>query len=521
METVRHKVLVIEDDKVDQMAFRRFVKENNIPYDYTIAGSVAEAKAILASKSFDIIIVDYLLGDGTAFDIFDLEIDAPLIVTTGSGDEEVAVKAMQVGASDYLIKDPENNYLTVLPATVKNAISQKRAEVALQESEERYSTFFKTSRDPVFITSAEGRWQDMNDAAVELLGYESKDDLFKVSVPDLYENLEERRRHTKIIDQEGFSKEFPVNLRRKDGRIINTLITSVARKDEDGNVIGYQGTIRDITEHKRAEEALRTAHEVLEIRVKERTVELVNVNEQLKQEITERKEMGEKLLKTERLAAIGEFSSGIAHELRQPLGVISNSVYFLGTRLKDVEEEKVKKHLAILEKVVKNANRLISDLLDFARVDTLVFKECDVNQAVEEALSSVEIRANIEVKTELKEDLPPIQADFDQLMRVCLNIISNAVSAMPEGGSLSLKTDENKRDGHIEISIADTGEGIPAENMQKIFEPLFTTKARGIGLGLALCKKYVAAYGGKIEVESEVGKGTKFTVKLPTHPINE
>ena len=111
------------------------------------------------------------------------------------------------------------------------------------------------------------------------------------------------------------------------------------------------------------------------------------------------------------------------------------------------------------------------------------------------------------MKKELKEDLPLIQTDFDQLMRVCLNVISNAVSAMPEGGSLSLKTDENEGDGNMEISIADTGEGIPAKNMQKIFEPLFTTKARGIGLGLALCKKYVAAYGGKIEVESEVGKG--------------
>ena len=264
METERHRVLLIEDDKVDQMAFRRVVKGNNIPYDYTIAGSVAEAKAILASEKFDIVIADYLLGDGTAFDIFGLKIDAPIIVITGSGDEEVVVKAMHAGASDYLIKDPENNYLKVLLATVENAIGRKRAEDALRESEERYSTFFKASQDSVFITSKEGRWQDMNDAAVELLGYETKDELLKVNVPDLYENPEKRKRHLQLIEQQGFTKEFPVNLRRKDGSIINTLVTSVAKKDVNGNVIGYQGTIRDITERKRMEKALRESEKELQ-----------------------------------------------------------------------------------------------------------------------------------------------------------------------------------------------------------------------------------------------------------------
>ena len=143
MKNVRHKVLLIEDDKVDQMAFRRFVEENNIPYDYAIAGSVAEAKTILASEKFDTIIADYLLGDGTAFDIFDLKIDVAIIVTTGSGDEEVAVKAMKAGASDYLIKDPERNYLKVLPATVENVVMRKRAEEALLESEEEREHFLK------------------------------------------------------------------------------------------------------------------------------------------------------------------------------------------------------------------------------------------------------------------------------------------------------------------------------------------------------------------------------------------
>jgi signal transduction histidine kinase len=110
------------------MTFRRFVKENNVPYDYTVAGSVAEAKTLLASGKFDVVIADYLLGDGTAFEILDLKIDAPIIVITGSGSEEIAVKAMKAGASDYLIKDPENNHLKVLSHTVENALRLKRAE---------------------------------------------------------------------------------------------------------------------------------------------------------------------------------------------------------------------------------------------------------------------------------------------------------------------------------------------------------------------------------------------------------
>ncbi len=191
---------------------------------------------------------------------------------------------------------------------------------------------------------------------------------------------------------------------------------------------------------------------------------------------------------------------------------MNNSVYFLSSKLRG--DEKVKKHLMILEKEVKHANRLITDLLDFARAEAPVFNACDINRVVEEALSSVEIPPNIEVKKELGY-IPAIQADAYQIQRMCFNLISNAVSAMPDGGTLKIKTWEDKEGKNIKISILDTGEGIPAENLSRIFEPLFTTKARGIGLGLSLCKKYAEAHGGRIEVKSEVGKGTRFIVKLP------
>ncbi len=137
---------------------------------------------------------------------------------------------------------------------IAGSIEGKKAAQALRESEQKYRTFFETSRDCVFITSREGRWIDCNQAAVELFGYESRDETMKVRVPDLYENPDDRKKHTQLIEQQGFVKDFEVNLRKKDGNIINALITSVVRRDEEGNVLGYQGIIKDITERKRAEE---------------------------------------------------------------------------------------------------------------------------------------------------------------------------------------------------------------------------------------------------------------------------
>jgi PAS domain S-box-containing protein len=144
-------------------------------------------------------------------------------------------------------------------ACVIGSLSEKRAqdEDALRAQDESYRTFFRTSRDPIFITSKEGRWIDFNDVTVELFGYENRDELREVRISDLYEDPEERKRHTRLIEQQGFTKEIAVNLRKKDGSIINTLITSVARKDENGNVIDYQGTIKDITELKQAEKELK------------------------------------------------------------------------------------------------------------------------------------------------------------------------------------------------------------------------------------------------------------------------
>ena len=147
MDNERYKVLLIEDDRVDQGAFQRFVKDQELPYDCTVVGSVSEAIRVLDTDTFDIAIVDYLLGDGTAFDIFDSMEDIPVIIATGTGDEEIAVRAMKAGAFDYLIKDDNHNYLKVLPLNIENVVRRRKAEEKIRSYDRLKSDLAVTVSD--------------------------------------------------------------------------------------------------------------------------------------------------------------------------------------------------------------------------------------------------------------------------------------------------------------------------------------------------------------------------------------
>ena len=207
-------------------------------------------------------------------------------------------------------------------------------------------------------------------------------------------------------------------------------------------------------------------------------------------------------------------AGGVSHELRNPLGAIKNAAYFLNMVLEKPEPE-VKESLKILEKEVATSERIISSLLDLSRPRSPIRRKVDINDLVQGALSRSSIPENIEVVHQPDEALPVILADPDQLIQVFQNIILNAAQAMPEGGRLSLGS-EVPGPEWVTVSITDTGVGIPEENLGKLFEPLFTTRARGMGLGLAVIKALVEGHGGRIEVESEVGKGSTFKVRLPT-----
>jgi len=221
------------------------------------------------------------------------------------------------------------------------------------------------------------------------------------------------------------------------------------------------------------------------------------------------------LLRAERLAAIGALGAGVAHELRNPLGVINNSVYYLKSQLKDTPP-KVSKHLAIMGREVAAANKIITGLMNFVRVREIETVPVDPNRLVQQTLERAMVPDSVLVRTEFAEGLPVVDVDAEKMQEVFLNLIDNATQAMSCGGELTIST--NLEGACTEFSFADTGAGIPAENLESIFRPLFTTKVKGIGLGLTLVRLLVEAHQGTVTVTSQVGVGSRFVVHLPCSP---
>lgn len=282
----------------------------------------------------------------------------------------------------------------------------------------------------------------------------------------------------------------------------------------------------EIFERSRAEAEVRALNEGLELKVGEKTRQLLDAQEEL--------------LRKEKLAILGQLSGCVGHELRNPLGVMSNAVYFLKNVIRD-DNRIVGEYLDIIKQEIDNSRRIISDLLDFSRTKTPRAEKIHLRELIRRSLSRCAIAENVRMQIDIPESLPHIGVDLLQMGQVFQNLISNGVQSMPEGGSIRISgrrvqgspqeipgsgfdvqgLDKGSNstfagsDAYIEISVADNGVGISPENMGRLFQPLFTTKARGIGLGLTVCKNLTEANGGKIMVESEAGKGTTFTILLP------
>ena len=219
----------------------------------------------------------------------------------------------------------------------------------------------------------------------------------------------------------------------------------------------------------------------------------------------------EKLVRSERLAAIGELASAVSHELRNPLNVIQNCVYLLNLSLEDSSDEEVKNTLQMIRQQVTISNRIVTDLLDFTRAKPPVLNTVNIRDVLKETLSTIQIPDRIRFVNNCGDLF--ITADGDQIGRAFTNIIVNAIQAIKDTGEIVVTS--RVQGDKVSIEFRDTGCGIPEENLSRIFEPLFTTKTRGIGLGLAITKRLVEANGGSITVESQVGKGAIFTIMLP------
>lgn len=246
----------------------------------------------------------------------------------------------------------------------------------------------------------------------------------------------------------------------------------------------------------------------LNIELENSNVDLTKANEQLK-------EAQDQVIRSEKLAVIGQLASSVAHELRSPIGAIKNSIFFLKRKIhRDSSEnsKNLERLLDIVEKETERSSKIISDLLGFTQTSKLAVAPTKIRHVIDEALLRISAPDSIKITVDVNPDLPEVLVDSAQIGQVFLNIIQNSYHAMPNGGRLTITA--NHKDEFLEVRFEDTGCGISKGFIGKVFEPLFTTKADGIGLGMAFSYGVIQKHGGSIEVKSDDGKGAVFTVKL-------
>ncbi|NJD08668.1 MAG: PAS domain S-box protein [Methylococcaceae bacterium] len=379
---------------------------------------------------------------------------------------------------------------------------RRRTELALHDSEEMFRVMSAAALDAIIMVDREGQLRYWNAAAEAIFGYRAEE----VWGWSLREFLVAGESHERFLltfrhlqatgDQALQGQIFELEALRRDGSIFPAeLSLSATTLKEQWVAIGI---LRDIGERKRAEDYIRRLNEQLERKVRERTQQLLNAQEEL--------------VRKEKLAVLGQIAGSVAHELRNPLAVISNAVYFLHAVLPE-SNATVQEYLGIIDGEVGSADRIVGDLLDSVRTRSPDRLPVDLGQLIQKTLETCQRPSRVEVGLAIPADLPPLLADPLQLQQVLRNLISNAYEAMPEGGILRLEA--NQDDGWIVVAVRDTGVGLSPVHRDQLFQPLFTTKARGIGLGLVVVKNLMEANGGRIEVDSQPGKGTTFTLWLP------
>ncbi|MDD5332843.1 MAG: PAS domain S-box protein [Rhodoferax sp.] len=294
---------------------------------------------------------------------------------------------------------------------------------------------------------------------------------------------------------------FECRIRRIDGEVRWILANGSHQRDPTGLTRRMIGIVQDITERKQAEDQIRQLNEELDAKVKQRTQQLLQAQDEL--------------LRKEKLAVLGQVAGSVGHELRNPLGVMSNAVYFLQTVLTGADDS-VKEYLNIIRSEIADSERIVSDLLDSVRTKPPQPETVGVVEMIEQTLGKLTLPSSVTVTLDIPEKLAPLRVDAMQIQQVLRNLIGNALEAMPQGGTLELGATENRPAGSVAISVRDSGTGMTPEVLAKLFQPLFTTKARGIGLGLVVVKNLVQANGGSVQVASVAGKGSLFTVTLPS-----
>ena len=352
----------------------------------------------------------------------------------------------------------------------------KAAVRKLVTTENKFKNLYDGSPDLYRTINTDGVILDCNQAYYKKLGYSSKKDVIGTSIFDYVTEASHPSLKKSFVTwkKTGQSHNQTVWMKRKDGTIFPTLVSVTNLYDQKSNLIGSNTVIRDISDI-----------------------------------VKERKKTGEE--KVKRLVAIGELSARIAHDLRNPMSVIKNTMELVEMELDAKHDESISKKFNRINRAIMRINHQVENVLDFVRDKPLKFENTSVSSILNYVIDKINVPSDVTIN--LPKNDVKIYCDFEKLEIVFINLITNAIQAMSNTGEIDIRfTDEESQ---IIIEIEDFGPGIPEKNRSQIFDPLFTTRQVGTGLGLPSCKNIVEKHGGTIEIKTSIDEGTTFVIKLP------
>ena len=470
------RVAVVDDDEDDYFIIKQYIEEiegSNIIVDWLSDYHTAVTK--LKADSYHIYFVDYRLGSETGLELLQeataMECDKPIVLLTGKGNKAIDIRAMQCGATDYLVKSELNS--EKLERCIRYSLDRADSLRQLKERENKYRNLFEGSKDAVFISDKRLCFTECNDAASVLFGLDNRELLHHSLFDFLKVEAEKKKLYDRLEKEESIS-DMELQVQHLNGELRRCLLSISFQKNSHPNHF-IHGIIHDITNIKKAEQA--------------------NVQAQ-------------KLAANERLIRI------LAHEIRNPLNNITLAIDQLQVPSED--EEKQKNLVGIVQRNCVRINKIITELLDLTKPLELKFEKYPLQDILDESLSLATDRINLQ-HIKVKKNYPDwpveIEADKSKLIIAFTNLVINAIEAM-ETNKGELAVSISSLPSGYSVSIRDNGKGIPEEHLSKLFEPFFTSKKNGMGLGLAACHSIIESHRGTIHVESRVDKGTNFIVNF-------
>lgn len=469
------KLLLVDDDEDDfylTSDYLKDIKGQNFEIDW--AYSFENALEKIKANKYDLCFFDFLLGAKTGLDLLKIVsahgLHAPVILLTGKGDQRIDMEAMTLGAYDYLVKSELDS--EKLERCIRYSLDRANTLATLRESERKYRNIFDKTKEAIFATQLDGTFRYFTPSTAELLGYDEKE-LYQLKIYSAFVKSVDRENIITTLESKGEISNYEVFLTTKSGERKQCLIHCNRQIDGEGNPY-YLGIIQDIT--------------------------------------TRKKEERDNLL-FEKMAATGRLVRTLAHEVRNPLTNINLSLDQMG---EDFEEEDAKFFLDIIRRNSQRINDLITELLNTSRPSEVIFSRLNLREVLESTIELAIDRINLKGITLIQNLSDNIVLDLDKskISIAFLNIIINAVEAMQEGkGILTIDTMANNK--NAVVTIKDNGIGISQEHISRLFEPYFTSKNNGIGLGLAATLNIIQSHKARVEVESEMGKSTTFTITFP------